>query len=201
MTFNNPNQNWISIDLDNDWEDEAKKIRKERDAQYGNIFEVKDTDMRWVGDLGEMVFNDWLKRNAAIVATWHLDDPAGKADFTLAGGATVGVKTVKRKVPPRSGYEAQVTEAHAKEPVDFFFFLSYEFLEKRMWLLGGIEKSRFLANARYIGPGEFVHANYQVRPGHAIYNMDIGLLTSPDLWAQARKPATTGSSSGARWDF
>ena len=60
--------------------------------------------------------------------------------------------------------------------------MSYEWKIKKMWLLGGIAREAFLSEARYYGPGDYVHAQYQVRPGHEIYNADIGILVNPGAW-------------------
>lgn len=47
-----------------EYEERAKQMRAERDRQYGNIYTEAATDERWVGDLGEMVFNSWFKHGA-----------------------------------------------------------------------------------------------------------------------------------------
>lgn len=51
-----------------------------------------------------------------------------------------------------------------------------------MWLLGGIDRERFLQGSRYYGAGEWVHANYHIRQGHEIYNIEIDKLVSPKDW-------------------
>lgn len=47
-----------------EYEERAKQIRAERDRQYGNIYVEAATNKRWVGDLGEMVFNSWLRHES-----------------------------------------------------------------------------------------------------------------------------------------
>jgi hypothetical protein len=175
-------QGWVSVLITEANENWAKKIRRDRDEQYGNIFEEVDSDERWVGDLGELVFNNWLKHHKVAGYSWELDRTAGAADFKLATGERVGVKSVKRKLPPKKGYTAQITARHAGEPIEQFFFLTYEIAKRKMWLLGGIEKDRFLREAIYYSEGEKVHPNYTIRPGHEIYNIDIGELVVPDTW-------------------
>ncbi len=173
---------WISVDVSKEHENKARDVRAERDRQYGNIFKEAKTDERWVGDLGEMVFDAWLKSERVEGFVWIQDDAAGKADFVLPLNIHVGVKTVKRKVAPRDGYTAQITARHAEEPIEQFFFMSYEISERRMWMLGGIDRARFLKEARYYGAGEFVHKDYQIRPGHEIYNIEISKLVRPKIW-------------------
>jgi hypothetical protein len=109
------------------------------------------------------------------------DDAAGLHDFTVAGWR-MGVKTVKRSVPVRADYTAQITERHADEPSDGYFFLTYHVPSMRMWLLGAIGRMRFLEEARHYGPGELVHANYRVRGDHAIRNIGLRRLTAPVPW-------------------
>lgn len=175
-------QGWISVSIDPQYETRAREVRQERDRQYGNIFTEAETDERWVGDLGEIAFSSWLKHEGIHNAKWITDNAAGQPDFIIPPDVRVGVKTVKRKVPPRSGYTAQITARHAGEPIRQFFFLTYEFQKRQMWLLGGIDRDRFLAEARYYGAGEWVHPNYQVRNGHEIYNIEIEKLTPPKAW-------------------
>lgn len=175
-------QGWISLLVAPEHEERAKRMRAERDRQYGNIYTEATTDERWVGDLGEMVFNSWFKHEGIQSFEWVLDDAAGKPDFVTALNVRIGVKTVKRKVPPREDYTAQITARHAGEPIDQFFFMTYEIAKRRMWLLGGISRECFLREAHYYGAGESVHANYKIRQGHEIYNIEIAKLIPPKVW-------------------
>lgn len=163
-------------------EERAKAMRVERDRRYGNIYPEAATDERWVGDLGEMVFKSWFKHEGFEGLKWVLNDAAGQPDFITALGVRIGVKTVKRQVPPREDYTAQITACHAGEPIDQFFFMTYEIPKHCMWLLGGIDRGSFLQGARYYGAGEWVHPNYQIREGHEIYNIEIAKLVTPKEW-------------------
>ncbi len=60
--------------------------------------------------------------------------------------------------------------------------MSYEIAKHRMWLLGGIDRTCFLREARYYGAGEWVHDNYQIREGQEIYNIGIAKLIPPKDW-------------------
>jgi hypothetical protein len=162
---------------------EAQRIRNIRDSLYGNIYGEEDTDLRWVGEVGEICFDRWLAENCAVGHEWISDQKAaGKPDFLISPSVPVGLKTVKRKVPVRRGFEAQITARHATEEVDWFFFASYEYLSRQLTLIGGIQKLEFLRLARYFGPGEKVHAHYTIRRGHEIYNLYINHLTGPLRW-------------------
>lgn len=181
-------QGWISVNVPIAHEQQAQHVRADRDRQYGNIYSEAQTDERWVGDLGELVFNSWLKHSGVQNFQWIKDNAAGKPDFVTANNVRIGVKTVKRKVPPQMSYTAQITARHAKEPTDHFFFLSYEFLPRKMWLLGGIDQKTFLTQARYYSAGDWVHDNYQIRPGHEIYNIEISKLITPNDWLNKIAP-------------
>jgi len=89
-------------------------MRGERDRQYRNIYTEAATDERWVDDLGEMVFNSWFKHEGIQDFRWVLDDAAGQPDFVTALNIRIGVKTVKRKVPPREDYTALAGEKKAR---------------------------------------------------------------------------------------
>lgn len=175
---------WIIIEVVPEAIKRAKAIRAERDQRYGNIFEEEDTDLRWSGDLGEIYFDRWLRHEGVQDYQWITEAPAGNADF-IVGGVMVGVKTVKRKVVMRRNYTAQVTAKHVDEPVLHFFFLCYVYPREEMWLLGGITKEDFIKNAKYYGAGEYVHENYQIRPGHEIYNVEVSYLKAPRQWLQS----------------
>lgn len=171
---------FICFDVSNDVELEAQRIRAERDSQYGNIYVESSSDLRWVGEIGEIIFDRWLADQSELEYEWITDKAAGQPDFVV-GTRRIDVKTVKRKVAPRMSYTAQITAQHAQEDVDSFFFMSYEFQKRKLWLLGGLTKERFLEDARYYGPGEMVHDNYRIRPGHEIYNIEIHKLVPPDV--------------------
>jgi hypothetical protein len=187
MTSEEYPQGWIAVNITEANENWAKAMRAERDQQYGNIYQEATTDERWVGDLGELVFDKWLKHHQVEGFEWILEGAAGAPDFKLASGIRVGVKTVKRKVPPREGYTAQITARHTEEPIEQFFFMSYEIAKRRMWLLGGIDKQSFLDGAIYYPAGSKVHADYTIRAGHEIYNIDIGKLVPPKEWLRHYK--------------
>lgn len=173
----------ISFDVPKEYIEKALKVRKLRDEQYGNIYEEADTDLRWVGDLGEIMFNHWVKKSGLQDILWHKDNAAGKPDFTIKN-IQIDIKTVKRKVPPMQDYTAQITARHKFYPIDELFFCSYQFQIKKMWFLGGISKDAFINNAIYFKGGEKVHSNYTIRPGHEIYNAPISILTTPEKWIE-----------------
>jgi hypothetical protein len=172
----------IAVTIDPKFERVAKQIRAIRDEKYGNIFQETAEDERWVGDLGEIALNSWLKHEGVTGFTWNRDDPIGNPDFLTDLGVSLDVKTVKRKGEPRMNYTAGITARHLEEKVDHFFFLSYELSARRMWFLGGIDRDTFRKFARYYGPGEKPHPDYTIREGHEIYNIELSRLVRPRDW-------------------
>ncbi|MCO6057274.1 hypothetical protein NG726_11390 [Pseudomonas sp. MOB-449] len=175
-------QGWISVGIEPEHEERAKRLRSKRDLQYGNIYSEADTDKRWVGDLGEWVFKSWFKHEGIQGFKWILENAAGQPDFVSPSNIRIGVKTVKRQYQPREGYTAQISACHSDEPVDHFFFMIYEFRKRKMWLMGGIDRESFKKEADYYGSGEQVHAHYQVREEHGILNIDVAKLLQPKHW-------------------
>lgn len=155
----------------------AKQIRKKRDALYGNIYEEKESDSRWVGDLGELKINQALMLCNFEETDWFYETKAaGKSDF-LFFGKSLDAKTVKRNVPMQLSYTAQITAKHAKSDVDYLVFACYEVEANQLVVLGAISKEEFLKEATYYGAGQKVHANYTIRKGHEIYNIEVFKLT------------------------
>lgn len=174
---------WIWVEVSEADIERAQAIRRERDARgYRNFYDPTGKDAPWVGDLGEVIFDPWLRRQGAR-ATWLLDAPIGRPDFVLERkGIRVDVKAVKRNGPPRHDYTAGVTTNQKSAEVDHYFFLSYDMPARVMWLLGGLERECFMAEARHYKGGEWVHANYQIREGHQLSNMGVTMLIRPLDW-------------------
>lgn len=173
---------WVSLPVSRDHEMLARSIRAERDALYPNLYAEAATDARWSGDLGEILLNDWFVANGASGVQWVREAAAGKSDFELPSGTSIGAKTVKRQDCPKLDYTAQISARHAKEPSDWLFFMTYCPSQRLLWLLGAIESNRFMHEARYYGPGDQVHPNYTIRPGHEIYNIGLNRLFAPARW-------------------
>lgn len=163
----------VTFDVSDAMIEQAQRMRAERDKIYGNIYEERESDLRWVGDLGEIVINDALCRCRPDQTVWHNQlNAAGDHDFTFCG-LPLEVKTVKRKVPLRPHYKAQITARHMDSPADWLIFASYEFPVKKMHIKGVMHKSEFKQRAEYFGAGEKVHEHYTIAPGHEIYAVGI----------------------------
>lgn len=191
----NTRAGWVVVDVPPSWEQMAREWRASRDVEFNNfnVFDTADSDERWVGELGEMVFDWWLRTNSRLDVEWIRDSPAGKPDF-IASGWRIGAKTVKRKVPFQVEYCGQVSKRHfTEEPSDAYFFMSYQMEEwdwrsktatraYRMWLVGGCSHARFEKHAIFTeGPAvDPCNEHYRIRRGHSVYNCKEQYFTVPN---------------------
>lgn len=166
----------VTFDVTDKAIQQAKDIRKERDKKYGNIFSEASTDMRWVGEIGEIVVNDALRMCRPEETEWLTTDVTNRGDFSFCG-IELEVKTVKRQVPIRPHYKAQITAKHAEKQVEHILFTCYEFPVKKLHILGVMTKDEFMARAEYFKAGDKVHENYTIRAGHEIYAVTISKMT------------------------
>lgn len=169
-------QDIITMDVSDCVIQQAQAIRAERDKIYGNIFPEISTDMRWAGEIGEIISNKFLSYISKENTEWILDDVTSRGDFNFFG-LEVDIKTVKRKVPIRPWYQAQITPRHASKPVDYLLFTCYEFPVKKLHLLGVMSRDEFLSKAHHYKVGDFVHKDYEIREGREIYSMVISEMT------------------------
>lgn len=158
----------------------AMSIRHQRDARYGNIFKEKETDIRYVGEIGEIMFDHYLRQFREDLTKWLVEGKVtSEPDFIFAG-KRIGVKTVKRAVRMKREYLAQITARHIDEPVDYFFFCCFETKSQELVLLGGIDVEGFKKHAVYCPEGTVIHQHYTIRENHEIYQIGVSALTLPD---------------------
>lgn len=154
----------------------AKAMRRQRDKMYGNIYQEKETDLRWVGEVGEIIVHRALMMVDMNTTEWHTQEAAGRSDFNFRG-QSIDVKTVKRKVPMQLHYEAQITKRHASTPCDALLFACYEYPRQLLHVLGTMDMLQFLNTAKCYQAGDNVHAHYKIRPGHEILAVRVDQLT------------------------
>ena len=171
-------QGWIVVDVVEEAVRKAKAIRTARSHLYDNP-NSKPSAWFWVGDLGEVYVDRWLRYEGVCDYEWFVNDPVGKPDFQV-GPVSVDVKTVKRQRPPHADYSAHVRADQIGHEFDQYFFCCYSISTNEMWLLGGITRPEFLAQARLYHRGEWVHQHYQVPD--ELYNIGLGCLKRPRDW-------------------
>lgn len=163
----------VTFDVSDDEIELAKKMRAERDAIYGNIYAERASDMRHVGDIGEIVINRALRMCRPDDTVWHDQlHASGDHDFDFCG-QSIEVKTVKRKVPLRPYYKAQITARHMAGAADWLVFCGYEFPKQQLHVKGVMHKDVFKEKAEYFKAGDQVHENYTIVEGHEIYAVTI----------------------------
>lgn len=118
--------------------EQAQTIRRFRDKHAENAFPAEEPDLRWVGDLGELVFAKWLK--------------AQGIPFTMNGGIdtlpdfVVGTKTLALKTRPNRP-DALCAKRHAERDVEMLVFASYATMQRRWKLLGAIPPAELRSTA------------------------------------------------------
>lgn len=165
----------VTFDVPEHLIQQAIDIRQQRDQRFGNIFQENPTDLRWVGEVGELVALDAFTRCKPEATVWMDRNVTRNSDLRFCG-VDVEVKTVKRKVPMRLDYKAQITARHARKPMEQILFTCYEYPRRKLHLLGVLSKAEFLEKAEYYGEGDSVHADYTIRPGHEIYAVTVAQM-------------------------
>jgi len=159
--------------------EQAKAIREARDALYGNHFEVKDTDIRWGGDLAEILLDQYLTE-CGISHQWHREEAAAnQPDFTI-NGITMDLKTLKRAQPMTERhrhYTFGVTENQYRMDVDTYGFVNFVPELRLFQFIGCIKKRRFIEQATTVKSGQKVHHSYRIRRGHQLGNIEVFKLT------------------------
>lgn len=172
---------FLTIRITEAREREAFAIWERNQARYFSPetpYQPGENDWPWVGALGEMVFNEWLRPRAR----WLLEDPLHNPDFLIDNVIKVDCKTSKRQVPSRMQYTVGMPIRQLKNVTDYYFFFWYEYPRKTMWLIGGMDKKRFVADSQKLYAGARVHAGYTVREGNELANIKVGATLAPEEW-------------------
>jgi hypothetical protein len=149
----------------------SKKRRLEKDQIYTNLYVEAPTDSRWIGELGEIYFDQWINNENVPNAEWLMEKPLGNPDFIINGNR-IDVKTVKRKDQMHPSYGVQVSSKQIATPMDDYFFICYLTSTRMLLLLGGITKPRFLESSQTYSNDQKVHSEYLIRHDHSINNCD-----------------------------
>lgn len=140
-----------------------------------------ESDLRWVGDLGEVAFDRWLRESLGIepLHSWN-GGVDGKPDFEVAGHR-VGLKTRYSNVTTRADFYAVVPAQHLdREQEDEWFFANYETRAGRLVLLGGIDKVRFREEARFVDTGEPIGPTILAK--NPVWQLPVDKLEPPVRW-------------------
>lgn len=183
---------WIAITPTERSIDAAKQRRAERDAEHGNLFtQAEGENDRWVGDLAEMGFANWLNEHA-LKHDYH-GGVDSLADFVVAGwGVGLKCRTVTASMKP--SYIVNVPDEHMNRRAEaVLFFACYEEQPNRLLLLGCISRTRFQRESRPTNEGEELHAGAPSALG-GCRSVTVTQLTEPaDFIHQAK--TTMGRAS------
>ena len=120
---NNMINHWYIVAFEQETINSIKQDRCEKDKhQWGNRF---DSDTRWVGDLGELAFKDWLNEIGFPYNYWTNKQFKDTRDFTV-GRLEIDVKTIATNYFPKRSYSCQVAASQLKnEAVNTYVFSRY----------------------------------------------------------------------------
>jgi hypothetical protein len=113
---------------------EMGKLRHSITEGSGNIF----------GFLGE--YAAWSLIGGKIANTHEYD-------LILPDGRTVDVKSKRTKVAPQPHYECSVYAYNTRQACNFYCFVRVSELMDKAWIVGMIDKNKFLQRATFIKKG------------------------------------------------
>lgn len=185
----------------------AQKLRHRRDVALSptgkaedapNYFEVKDTDLRWCGELAEQKFTYHLAM-LGIDYEWIIDNPVNNADvhIPLKGKKPlrIDVKCSKMDepycgVPPQQRWGGLFPVASLKkEKLNHIFFTVYDVVDRIIWFMGGIGYDRFMAESKLCPKG--VPIDNRLVPREDMRDLPYSELIAPGRWFEALKRRAT----------
>ena len=178
-------EGWVVADVSEKMIAKANRIRAVRDAELGNTHARRPGDKIWVGDLGEIAFDQWLW-TVAPGSEWIIEEVKGRPDF-IVHGFRVDVKTEHLNKGHRFqlDYGCSAHRHHVEEPVaDYFFFAAYDPVQREMLLVGGVSLERFSEVATYYEAGDVViPGHWTLAKDHqGLYRCGEGFLKRPLAW-------------------
>lgn len=162
----------------------ALELREYRDTELKltNNWPVGRVDTRWHGDLGEIVFNDWLAWRG-VSHQWFRNPLLGMPDFHI-GPYAVELKTGQVYSKPQPTMMLYVREYHIDPPRgDYYVFNFYEPPRRIMWILGICTPQCYLENSQFVRIGEAFGDEGEVVKGDNKYiARNISFLTPIQYW-------------------
>lgn len=162
----------------------AKATRRERDQKLRNDFVESASDKRYGGDLGEMMFDKWVRSHTPRYR-WLQDIDGKQPDFEIEG-MTVEVKTAKYWKPLDESSFAMVNRHRVETPYDWFFFTRWDSHTFRIILTGGILAVEFRRKMRWHDRGT-----------QGTYVVPLSELMDPEAWIELVVKTRIGGPWGA----
>lgn len=163
---------------------QAKTRHRKNQEQHGKGKGIAEY-AQWEGQLGEIILDRWLA-TAGTDYTWHnAESETFGPDFTV-NEIPVDVKCTGRKTAPKNHWTIGVEEKKAKPSNRQFFFSIYvRNPGNELWLIGGIPSKTFMQLATFDAEGEQKHSAFEIRKGGSMYNIQITIPPSPQMWLES----------------
>lgn len=145
-------------------EDMAKRLTQSHEGQTNRNILCEDFDLK--GRIGEWAFYKWALKNMKGLSVMpeieqcmdiKVTGKADTADFTLFG-KILDIKTMGTSQPPKPHYRVNVSTRQKDKTLDYFVFVHTNIEKRICWIVGFMEKERFLKNA------DFHEANKPYQP-------------------------------------
>jgi len=167
---------FFTMQVSEETENRAKRFRAERQQWLADAFAVSAERKPWVGDLAEIVLNDWLERYG-VEKVWYELDPRGKADF-LIEGITIEVKCLWTQSVPQMHWGVLVGTDRVYIKPDYYLWARYHQPSRTLHWQGAATAEHFLGIADYYDVGERLPGGMLVE-GHPVWHVDGSDWLSP----------------------
>lgn len=169
---------------------EAQEIRARRANAGGIIYTTADgikmNAKRWLGELGPIAIEQWLRECGVLDADWIRRKHRYSADFTLGEDhAQVRVRTTQR-ASPTPDYFVGLNERHAKHPRETNYLVAcFNPRNLRLVIVGGIQLGELWDLSTFRKDGEEIeveHATLKMGYGGGLRDVTIAQLVPPKVW-------------------
>jgi hypothetical protein len=164
----------------------AQTFRKARE-QRSNLMD-EQSPFAWCGDLGEIIFDAWLREQA--IAHWW--DPRRDLlyDFVI-GPMLIDVKTVSRSVYPQKHFTHFVNcSQFERSTAGFYFLATYVAETKQLCMIGGCPRD-VVGNSNIVKAGDRVHGSLVMakQVGGKCFDVKYSELVPMSGWIEELKNA------------
>jgi hypothetical protein len=180
MEFTTTREGWVQVEVSQDYVDLAHEMYDERVEIHKNISGLEVGDNIWVGDLGEIVLDEWLTHHGLAHHWGQPDEQLTEPDFRI-GDAIIDAKTSLRNNRPHRHWTVGFPEHQLRKPIGGYFFMVYRPPQWKgephlVWLLGAIPRKEFEQECTHDKKGDMLSSGFPCRA--SMYNVTIDKLIS-----------------------